>query len=155
MIQQDLTYSEGPDDLLGKSIPSLTTLVARRRGRLREFNDLNAPPVIIRREERMVKTAETALRVKVGQLPPIPEWLEGWPAGHYDDIPDGGPGSKDNPFILAPEGWYDGGVPYGAWCLCDTCNLPGRLTHAFDFFAKGPGAPLKCEVCRTLKLRRR
>lgn len=155
-FNRDLTYSEGPDDLMDKSISSLVSLLARRRSRLREFNELKAPQVIIRREERMVSTAEIALKAKAGRLPPIPELSDGWDTGNFDPIPDGDPGSsKKVPFLAAPDGWEKEGIPDGAWCFCDTCNLVGRSTRAFDFFAEnGPGSPLTCEACKTLNLRK-
>jgi hypothetical protein len=152
-LKGDLTYTQGPDDLMFHSIPNLTTLVATRRSRLVEFRDLKAPKSIIKREERMVSAAEIALKTKVGKLPPIPEFLEGWPAGAFTDIPHGQFGSSRKvPFVVAPNNWNSDGIPFGAWCLCKTCNLVGRLTDAFDFFADGPGSLLKCEACTALKL---
>lgn len=63
-----------------------------------------------------------------------------------EHVPEGEPGSKSNPFTVAPEDWDDG-FPYGAWCRCSKCNEIGRSTMAFDFYADAAGDPLTCETC--------
>ena len=57
-------------------------------------------------------------------------------------------GRESNPFTHAPEDWAENGVPYGAFCKCSKCGYVGTSTSAFDYYAKGPGAALACELCK-------
>ena len=64
--------------------------------------------------------------------------------------PDGalfGLGTEQNPHRVAPAGWDEGGLPYGAWCKCSKCGFIGRSTLAFDYYADKAGDPLECESC--------
>lgn len=69
----------------------------------------------------------------------------------WDEIPEGSFGTRENPFLVAPEDWKKKGVPYGAWCKCSRCNCVRRSTYTFDFYAKEPGEALLCETCQKVK----
>lgn len=56
-------------------------------------------------------------------------------------------GTKENPHTVAPPGWHMLGVPYGTFCKCGKCGCVGRSTILFDFYAKKPGDPFRCESC--------
>lgn len=56
-------------------------------------------------------------------------------------------GTRDNPYLVAPDDWEEDGVPYGAFCKCEQCNLVERSTVGFDFFADNAGDPFRCQTC--------
>lgn len=57
-------------------------------------------------------------------------------------------GTRENPWLVAPDDWHTNGVPYGDFCKCDACNLIARSTFSFDYYADAPGQPLRCESCK-------
>lgn len=57
------------------------------------------------------------------------------------------PGNISNPFTVAPDDWYENGLPYGAYCECAKCGLVERSIISFDYYAKRAGDPLVCETC--------
>lgn len=56
-------------------------------------------------------------------------------------------GTFANPHKVAPPGWLEHGVDWGAICKCHKCGLVGTSTFMFDFYAKKEGDPLTCENC--------
>jgi hypothetical protein len=75
-----------------------------------------------------------------------PDVMEPISPGHLGSMPS-------VPFEIAPNDWHENGVPYGAWCKCQTCGVVGRSTMAFDFYTSGPGMPYDCEDCAQKKLK--
>ena len=56
-------------------------------------------------------------------------------------------GTRENPYLVAPNDFDKNGVPYGAFCKCGSCNLVERSTIAFDFYADKAGDKFRCETC--------
>lgn len=56
-------------------------------------------------------------------------------------------GAKGNPHTIAPDDWHENGVEYGAYCKCWSCSVVRPSTVMFDYYAKKPGDPLRCEAC--------
>jgi len=57
-------------------------------------------------------------------------------------------GTKENPYIVAPEDWLKNGVPYSSFCKCYRCGMVARSTFTFDYYADNPGDKLECEMCK-------
>lgn len=56
-------------------------------------------------------------------------------------------GTRENPYISAPEDWRPKGLPYGAYCKCNGCGVVERSTLVFDFYAQEVEDRLRCEDC--------
>lgn len=56
-------------------------------------------------------------------------------------------GDEERPYTHAPPDWNENGVPYGAFCKCHLCGYVGTSTVMFDYSAKSPGDPLRCNNC--------
>jgi len=57
-------------------------------------------------------------------------------------------GTIENPYVHAPDDWFENGVPYGAFCKCSKCGYVGTSTVLFDYYANNPGELLICEYCQ-------
>lgn len=55
-------------------------------------------------------------------------------------------GTKERPYVNAPPGMGEDGLPWGAFCLCSGCGELGCSTVIFDYYGE-PRAPLICGQC--------
>ncbi len=60
---------------------------------------------------------------------------------------------RNNPHLIAPPDWHEGGIEYGDFCKCSRCGFVGRTTMSFDFRAHHPGDALTCDACEGLSTR--
>ena len=111
---------------------------------------LHALVILFKHHEQMLEAIRNEIKRKTPNADPRENLANGEhvPPDAFDAIEDGALGcSKEIPYRLAPLKWHEDGIPYGAWCECQTCTLIGRSTFGFDFYAPKVGAELKCEVC--------